>query len=110
MTGGIWVGIVATAIAALIAYAIVEWLRDRRAERREKRERAEHVGTWPEWTLEVLPISQWPWGQQPARYMFDPEGYVAGPLGDPEGWIAANRSNIEHGFRTTLRRVEPWER
>jgi hypothetical protein len=26
--------------------------------------------------------------------MLDPVGRLAGPLGDPEGWIAAHRSNI----------------
>jgi len=37
----------------------------------------------------------WPWGQKPGRYMVDPAGNLAGPLSDPEGWIAAHRSNID---------------
>jgi hypothetical protein len=41
------------------------------------------------------PVEDWPWGQKPGTWMLDPAGHLAGPLGNPEGWIAAHRGNID---------------
>lgn len=81
----------------------IPWLR-RRAERRDC-EAHQNLTLLRTPGPNILgPREEWPWGQNPAVYMIDPDGFAAGPLGDPNGWIAAHRSNIEHGFRTTLRR------
>lgn len=40
------------------------------------------------------PVSEWPWGQQPARFMYDRRGQLTDTLGDPLGWMAAERQRI----------------
>lgn len=105
----IWVLTIGASLVALVAYALVGLWRDRRAEKAEQHAMQNLQLLRTPGPNHLGPLEQWPWGQKPAKYMIDPEGYVAGPIGNIDGWIAAHRGNVEQGIRTELRRVEPWE-
>ncbi|GIM88764.1 hypothetical protein [Paractinoplanes toevensis] len=68
----------------------------------EQPARAEPAPMSPRWggpPAPMGPVEDWPWGQEPGEWMLDPMGLLAGPLANPEGWIAAHRSNIDGASR-----------
>lgn len=80
---------------ALLVWA---WLTGR--ERASGAHRPEHTAANRTGETEPLgwapgPVSEWPWGQRPSRYMLDERGHLTGPLSDPHEWM-----------RSVLRRID----
>lgn len=90
MSGYVW-AFIGAVIGGFVGSVGLGLLR-RRKRKPAPAERATKVATTP--TLPG-PVEEWPWGQKPSTWMLDPSGHLAGPLSNPEGWMAAHRSHYD---------------
>lgn len=91
MTWELWALSVVLAVAVLlVGYAL---LPDRPVTAPRSDHQPEHA-QWrmdsPTWRLGAQlpgPVTEWPWGQAPARFMYDWHGNLVGPIPEPLAWM-----------------------